>query len=273
MTTHFQPQAKEKLNAFTKTNFHVVADFDKTLTKAFVDGLKVQSVYMHLRNGKYLTPEYAEKAHALFDQYYPYEISTDITEEERYQKMQEWWESHYQLMRESGMHKGVIQDLARSNDLKLRGGATEFFETLAKHNIPLLIFSAGIGNVIEEFLKHNNLLTPNVHIISNFYKFNEMGVVTGVKDKFITVVNKHEYAIQESPYLQEIQNKPNVILLGDSLADVGMAAGIAHDTILKIGFLNRDVEKLLPVYKEKFDIVIADSSEMNEVNFILKKIT
>ena len=63
----------------------------------------------------------------------------------------------FQIVIASGMHKGVIENLAKSNDLKLREGAVAFFNILAKHKIPLLIFSAGIGNVIEEFLKSREL--------------------------------------------------------------------------------------------------------------------
>ena len=78
---------KKKIAKFKLNNFHIVANFNKTLTKDFVDDTRVQSVYAHLRNGKYLTSEYAKKAHVLFDQYYPYETFTEIIDEERYQKM------------------------------------------------------------------------------------------------------------------------------------------------------------------------------------------
>lgn len=43
---------------------------------------------------------------------------------------------------------------------------------LYKHGIPLLIFSAGVGNVIEELLKHRYRLYSNTHIIANWMKFN-----------------------------------------------------------------------------------------------------
>lgn len=51
-----------------------------------------------------------------------------------------------------------------------------FFETLDSCNVPLIIFSAGIGNVIEIFLKQKfGKVLENVHIISNlmvcFYRF------------------------------------------------------------------------------------------------------
>ena len=58
--------------------------------------------------------------------------------------------------------------------------------TLEKESIPLLIFSAGLGDVIVETLKHynhKNLHNPelerkihdNIHIISNFMNWSQEG--------------------------------------------------------------------------------------------------
>lgn len=49
-----------------------------------------------------------------------------------------------------------------------REGAEELVLTLRDHNIPLIIFSAGIGNVIDFFLQKTFGGSPsNVHIVSN----------------------------------------------------------------------------------------------------------
>jgi len=49
---------------------HVVTDFNRTLTKAYVDGDKTPSLISVLRNGNYLIPGYAEKAHELYSKYH-----------------------------------------------------------------------------------------------------------------------------------------------------------------------------------------------------------
>ena len=72
-------ELKRKLGKFNKDNFHVVSDFDKTLTKAFVQGKKVLSSYSLIREGNYLSPDYVKQAYALFDKYHPYEISNTIS--------------------------------------------------------------------------------------------------------------------------------------------------------------------------------------------------
>ncbi len=54
-------------------NLHILADFDQTLTKVFVNGCFVPSLISVLRDGDYLTPEYRQKAHELYNKYQPVE--------------------------------------------------------------------------------------------------------------------------------------------------------------------------------------------------------
>lgn len=39
--------------------------------------------------------------------------------------------------------------------------------------MPLLIFSAGVGDILKEVLRQQNLLLPNMKIIANFMQFDE----------------------------------------------------------------------------------------------------
>ena len=265
-------ELEKKIGTFTKTNFHIISDFDKTLTKAFVEGRKIQSTYSLIRDGKYLTPAYYERAHALFEEYHPYEIAQDISVEERDRKLKEWWSKHFSLMMECGMNREVFSDIIRSKRLQLREGSSAFFALLSRHNIPLLIFSAGVGDLITEFLQAEKLLTPNVHVVSNFYDFDEHGHVVGLKGNIIHTFNKHEVEITNTPYYKEIAKKKNAILLGDSLGDLGMSEGLRHDAIVKIGFLNENKEAFLQKYTEHFDVIILDDGPMEYVTQLLKEI-
>ena len=59
-------------------SLHIVSDFDRTLTYASVGGEKIPSIISILRDGNYLSKEYAEKAHALFNKYHSIEIDNNI---------------------------------------------------------------------------------------------------------------------------------------------------------------------------------------------------
>lgn len=49
----------------------------------------------------------------------------------------------------------------------------DFLSTLNKHDIPTVVFSAGLGDVIELILEKEGLLYKNIRIASNFMNFNE----------------------------------------------------------------------------------------------------
>ncbi|PIN73642.1 hypothetical protein COV20_05460 [Candidatus Woesearchaeota archaeon CG10_big_fil_rev_8_21_14_0_10_45_16] len=276
-TVHIKDRAElqRKIDRIKKdgiSSLHVISDFDKTLTTAFVDGEKVQSTYALIRNGKYLSPEYVQRSHALFDKYHPYEAADDLMEEERNAMMVRWWKEHYQMMVDCGLSQAVIKDIIRSGKLRLRAGASALFHSLADKNIPLLIFSAGQGDIITEFLKQNGYDTPNVHVISNFFTFSADGLADGYKEPFIHTFNKNEVVVRETPYYQQVKDRRHVILLGDSLGDLGMSEGLEHDVIIKIGFLNENKEKFLKKYLNMFDVVITDDSGMEYVDDILTQV-
>lgn len=246
------------------SKLHIITDFDKTLTKAFVDGKKVQSSYSLLREGNYLNNNFAERSNKLFDQYHPFEDSLEPLEL-RQKKMIEWWNANWSLMKECGLSKLDLQDIVDKDKFQAREGLSEFFKLT--ENLPVLIFSAGLGDLIKLFLEKHNLLTPNVHIVSNFCKFDEKGQVSEIPTQFIHTLNKNEVEIKNKPYYREIKDRPNVILIGDRIDDLDMAAGIPHKHILKIGFFNGD-SKTLEEYNKHFDLVIEDKT-LKEINNLL----
>ncbi len=139
----------KQLKADGISKIHIIADFDRTLTVSTTKSGKANSCYAILREEKYLSSDYPEKAHALFDKYYPYEISQDITEQERDEKMNEWFNEHFHLFKQSGLTKSVFKDIILKKHIQLRDGARELLELSNQHNVPLLIFSAGMGNLIQ----------------------------------------------------------------------------------------------------------------------------
>lgn len=250
---------------------HVVSDFDRTLTKCFLNG-KISSPIALIREGGYLAKDYSKKAFALFNKFHPIEINNLLDYEFRFNKMQEWWETHEKLLIKSGMHRKIIDDILERYPTIFREGTTLFLDYLNSHNIPLLIFSSGIGNLIEGYLKKENRLTSNIHILSNIFNFNSKGYAIGYKNKIIHLMNKSETKIENKKYRNLIFQRNNVILLGDSLGDLGMINDLDVNIVIKIGFLNEDIENKLELYKSKFDVIIANDGSLNYVNKLLSEL-
>lgn len=85
-----------------------------------------------------------------------------------------------------------------------------------------------------------------MQVISNFLKYDEQGIIQGYQHDIIHVFNKNEFVLKNTKYYDVIRDRDNVILMGDSIGDAGMANGISHaNAVIKIGFLYEHVRFFL----------------------------
>ncbi|MFC1666114.1 hypothetical protein ACFLZF_00150 [Nanoarchaeota archaeon] len=259
-------EKKKKIIKSGANNFHIIADFDKTLTHTFADGNKVQSIIAVLRNKNYLTPDYSSKAHALFDKYHPIEIDPNISIKEKSNAMQNWWKEHSELLIKSGLNISDLKNLINENEIQIRKYVLEFIDFSYNKKIPFIIMSAsGVGNAIKLYLEKEARMYNNVHIISNLFEWDSNGKAIKVKEPVIHSMNKDEMTLEKLPIYEELKTRKNVLLLGDSLGDLKMIKGFDYETLIKIGFLNENIEKNLQKFKENFDIVLLS----NNKNFLI----
>lgn len=255
-------------------NLHILSDFDRTLTYGSQEGIKTPTLISLLRDGKHLTDDYSERAQSLFDRYHPLEISHELTVEEKKPIMLEWWRKHFELMIECWLHKSDISDVIEKSHLKLRNWVKECLEFLNVRGIPFIIISAGaIGDAIPLFLEKNWCNFPNIHYICNQFDWDEWGRAKAVREPLIHVFNKDETILGEIPEIASIiHERKNVVLLGDSLWDIGMIEGFDYDSLLKIGFLNPGSEGMRTAYFEAFDTVIENDGDFSLVNQAIRAI-
>lgn len=253
---------------------HVLADFDRTLTYGVIDGKKTPSIISLLRDGNHLTEGYAEKAHALFDKYSVMENDLALSLEERKAAMQEWWGSHNKLLTESGLEKSDLEDIVNNGHLKFREGVLAFLDFLHEKKIPLVILSAsGCGDAIEMFLEKSGRNYSNVFYVTNQFNWDEEGKAVSIKGSIIHGLNKDETILQEIPEVyNEIKERKNVILLGDSLGDLGMVEGFSYENLLSIGLFNSGDEELEEKYLKIFDVVLAGDGDWSFVNELIENL-
>jgi len=251
---------------------HVLADFDRTLTKAFVNGEKTPSLISVLRRENLLTPEYSAKAFALYHKYGPLEHDPRLSLKEKKRLMRQWWLTHFKLLIKTGLNKKDIAKAVNSENMRFRGGAPRFFKFLYGHKIPLVILSAGgLGQEsILMFLKKRAKLYGNIQIISNSFIWDKNGRAIGFNEPIIHTANKDETEIKNFPaVMKKIKNKTNVILLGDLTEDLNMITGFNYDNLIKIGFLNENIKTNLPIFKKRFDVILFNDAPMDFINKLL----
>ena len=269
---------KKTIKAIAKDGFekiHILSDFDRTLTRSFINNIEVPSLISILRDGNYLTPDYSKKAHALFNKYHSIEINPLISLFQKKKAMNQWWHKHFDLLIKSGLNKKDIKKSIQSNKIIFRKGALDFFNILHKKNIPLIIMSSdGLGKYsISLYFKHYKILYKNIHIISNEAIWDKNGNLIDFKKPIIHSANKDETIVKDFPNIyKKIKNKKNVILLGDLLDDAGIIAGFDYSNLIKIGFLNKNIEQNLEIYKKNYDVVLLNDCSMVYVKNLVNKI-
>jgi len=249
-----------------KDRIHVLSDFDRTLTRAYINGKFVPSIISQLRDGNHLTPDYAPKAQALYDKYHAIEIDSRVSKEEKAAKMYEWWMTHFSLLIKSGLNKKDIEKVVQTGPAELRNKIAEFLDLLYKNNIPLIILSSsGIGDAISLYFKKINRLYDNIYVISNFFEWDKDGYAIKVKEPIIHSLNKSEIIVKNYPIYNKIKDRKNIIQICDTLDDIGMVKGFEYNNLLNISFLNEEVGANLEIYKKNFDVVITNDSDMDFV--------
>jgi len=252
---------KEKLERIKleKDNFYVVSDFDRTLTDGNANG-----TWEILEKSGINNNEYRKRTKELYNYYRPIEIDPMISEKERSEQMEIWWKKHVHLFYEFKLGEEDISESIKNSGLNYREGASEFLFQMKKDNVPVVIISAGIGNIISGFLKATNTDYENIKILSNFIKFTN-GIIDTFEGEVIHSFNKNIVSLSED--IKE--TRKNILLLGDCIGDLKMVDNKKLEDTITVGFLEEEIESNLPYFNKSFDIVLTEMGSFYELNKVL----
>ncbi|XP_058796620.1 7-methylguanosine phosphate-specific 5'-nucleotidase-like [Phymastichus coffea] len=252
------------------SKLQVVTDFDLTLTKQHEDGAPILSSFGIFTKCKKLPKQYKKDSKVLYLKYRAVELDPKICLEDKVKAMYEWYMTLHNKLQGCEFDHEEIEEVTRIYGHSLRDRAKELFTKLKNIDVPVLVFSAGLGDVVQALLRQQEVLHDNVNIISNFLEING-NTLNGFKNhkRLIHAFNKNEHSI-EHDYFKILHGRTNVILMGDMIGDAAMADGVKDtETVLKIGFLYENAEENLQSYIEAFDIVLVDDQTMNVILDIL----
>ncbi|KAI5174245.1 Cytosolic 5'-Nucleotidase 3A [Manis pentadactyla] len=207
------------------------------------------------------------------EKYYAIEIDPVLTIDEKYPYMVEWYTTKsHGLLVEQALPKAKLKEIVAESDVMLKEGYENFFDKPQQYSIPVFIFLAGIGDILEEVICQAGVYHPNITVVSNFMDFDDNGILKGFKGELIHVYNKHDGALKNTDYFSQLKDNSNIILLGDSQGDIRMAEEVANvEYILKIGYLNDRVDELLAKYMDSYDTVLVKDESLDVANSILQK--
>lgn len=254
---------------------HILADFDRTLTKAFYEGKPISSIASFLYENWSMSEEYQKEWKALFDHYYPIEIDHTIGRKEKTKAMDTWRNEHLRLMVKHRLSKNDLEKVVAHKELQLREYTEDFFSLLATHKIPSIIMSAsGIWyDSIWLFFEKKGIHQEYIDIISNAFIWDDKWYAIGRKDPVIHSMNKNDIVMHMFPNIYEkVVDRKNVILLWDSLHDVEMIDGFNYDVCIKIWFCNTEKEEVIQLFSQSFDVTILHDWSMQYALDLVKSI-
>lgn len=269
----------EKIKELGNENLIILSDFDDTITKAFrEDNSRASNSFSVYPNHPHLLSEdYVKETNELFDIYYPIEQDPNKSFEEKEKIVVKWWEKEFELYKKYGFTENTIHEIIEKKLLELKEKTPEFFDITKENNIPLVIVSAGIYNIIHSFLDSVKKDYENIHVIANQFEFDADNKFKNIKGDTIHSMNKNFNELKTLPIYDEIKDKKSCIILGDSTSDTQMSNGKEFEVILKIGFLNKlkndkQYAERLEAHKKYYDIIIEGTEDFTKINDLLKEI-
>lgn len=251
-----------KINEFKNLkddDYYVITDFDRTLTTR--ESEPTMGIIPQFLGGKCL-----EERTRIFNYYRPIELDYTLDDEEKCKIMKEWAKKSFTLLSEYITNERIENSLQNSN-IWLRDGTKEFLEEMKNKDIPVIIMSSGIGNIVKAFLEKEKCLFNNTIIVSNFFKFNNEEAYIDVNE--IMATSNKEYERIPKNIREKLDKKNKLILLGDLVEDIKMINKENLENTLTIGFLDENIEQNLEKYNNNFDIVLTENSNFKDVKNIL----
>ena len=228
----------------TKENFYVLIDFDRTLTKGnSISGWGV------LYYSELLGNEFAKEYDEIHD-------NTNLSWEDIFK-------GYLELLHDRNLDYKLIREAIKKSNLQLRDGAKEFLQKMNYYNVPVIIISCSLKNVIKEYLKFNNCYYDNIHIYAN-----NCGI-EGESDVYnVTPINKNQVVFSKELNI-EIESKKYTLLFGDIVDDINMVTKTRLNNTITVGFLDKKIEENLELYKSTFDIVLTENASFIEIDNII----
>lgn len=251
---------KEKVNKLKQLeNYYIITDFDRTLTT------KESEPSMGIVP-KFLGGECLKERTKIFNYYRPLELDYTIKEEEKQKIMKEWANKSFTLLSKY-LTQDIIHKALENANISFRNGVKEFLIKMKNMNIPVIIMSSGVGNILEAFLEKEKCLFDNIIIVSNFFEFNNKKAYINL-DNIMATLSKEYKRIPEN-IRNKIHSKENALLFGDLIEDIKMANKEKILNTITFGFLDANIEQNLEEYNKNFDIVLTEDEDFNSIKEVL----
>jgi HAD superfamily phosphoserine phosphatase-like hydrolase len=228
---------------------HAIFDFDRTLTVKR-SGTQDEVTTWHILR-EYLPEDAQLEYQELFEKNRALELSGKMTQRDA----ANWWSSSLNLFVEHKIDLTAVEEtfLDRAS---IRPDTAELFKLLSDNDIPTIVLSAGVREVIDIWCRKYDI-KPTL-VISTALTLDENSRILGwQKDTLVHVLNKSESTHPDLLAIRE--SRPKTLVVGDSLDDASMVTG--NEDVIRIRILDPRADEVVTGEEEsktfeKFDGLI-----------------
>ena len=261
-----------------------ITDFDYTITRKFnyTTGERFHNTYS-IYNQKAFDGDqdaFLSEDKRLYDLYGKYEDDTSIDYETRKNKSFEWYKLSLINMSNEKIKKDSFKKMVELsfNNIKFRTEVKALLEMLIKQNIPIVIISGGIKEIIIEILK-----TLNIDGFESYIQKKRLIVIANsLLDENDKIKNLNEkeneiiYPFNKNEIIKKDLEKyfigfKNIIIVGDLISDYKSIDEIEinkEKNVIGFGFLDYNPKKLKPNFKYQNDSMFKEYLNVFDAVFI-----
>lgn len=196
----------------------------------------------------------------IYNKYRPIELF-NISREQRDIAMLDWAMEVYEVYYKYLDHELLEQFLDdHAERIKIRPGVKKFLEFLIRNWAPVLIYSAGITNVIHRVLEKNGLANCWIHVHWNNLEFDRSGkIIIPDREKVIYAGNK-TWENVPSNIRYDFRERANMLVVWDNISYIQMWD--PSKELYNIGFyLQGNMDRLR--FMKAFDQVVLSDEDDN----------
>eukprot|EP00435_Cladocopium_sp_Y103_P034077 s2715_g8.t1 len=262
------PELVHELRKVGPQKLMVITDFDQTLTSYFgKDGSPGDQchdiILRHLDLGQ--LPEEAQRSFVALEEW------NSMSDAQRLARCDNDWtkkvaasvasfDTFHALSAQHQLSRFAESCVAKSN-VRVRDGMKDTFGWLERWDVPMLVVSAGLDELLTSILQSSGAPLPRkAKVLAN-----------SLDEAAVSVTSSHKaHALELVPdFMSEVtsEGRTHVLLLGDKPSDCCPLQGLPKSTpALKIGFLAEPTEEKFQEYLNVFDAVLVSDATMDFVN-------
>ena len=248
---------------------------------------KASSTFCVLRDSNFVSEGFKKRGYEHWLYYSKIENDHQMDLEVKKKHMEEWWDSDMGDIKNEQLTKDQFIEMTQNSCLYFRHGIHHLFDLKQDLKFPMLVVSAGIGDVIkwafELYFGSTGIQEESLDpftIISNLGMYDDDSILIDFRKPTVTVLNKsmHVAELFEQQKLHDQETghhlRTNMIMMGDIAADVKMIDKIEYESWIKIGYLNYkenlENDDFLDNFKQVYDIIITNDGNLDLANALIQ---